>query len=76
MALDDRIKMRDYYDNLGDVEWERLETTLRGRVAYHVHKRFLEQHVNDGDQVLEIGAGPGRFTLVLADIGATIAVTD
>ena len=76
MALDDRIKMRDYYDNLGDSEWERLEATPRGLVAYEVHRRFLGRFVKSGDHVLEIGAGPGRFTFDLAAMGATIAVTD
>ncbi len=76
MALDDRNKMRDYYDALGDAEWDRLEATPRGRVAYQIHRRFLEHYVQVGDHVLEIGAGPGRFTFDLADLGATIVVTD
>lgn len=68
--------MRDYYDNLGEREWTRLEESPRGRVAYEVHRQFLERFVKSGDQVLEIGAGPGRFTFDLARLGATVDVTD
>jgi SAM-dependent methyltransferase len=76
MTLHDRERMRDFYDVLGDGEWSRLESTPRGRVAYEVHRHFLEPLVRRGDRVLEIGAGPGRFTFELARLGATIDVTD
>jgi SAM-dependent methyltransferase len=68
--------MRDFYDQLGEGEWLRLENSPRGRVAYEVHRRFLERFVSPGDHVLEIGAGPGRFTFDLARLGATVEVTD
>jgi SAM-dependent methyltransferase len=68
--------MRDFYDNLGEREWSRLDDTPRGRVAYEVHRQFLERFVRSGDRVLEIGAGPGRFTFDLARLGATVEVTD
>lgn len=76
MTLDDRARMRDFYDNLGEREWSRLEESPRGRVAYEVHRQFLECFVRPGDRVLEIGAGPGRFTFDLARFGATVDVTD
>jgi SAM-dependent methyltransferase len=76
MTLDDRERMRDYYDDLGEDEWARLENSPRGRVAYEVHRHFLAPFIRPGDRVLEIGAGPGRFTFELARLGATIDVTD
>ena len=76
MVIDDREKIRALYDNSGDDEWERLESSPRNRVAYEVHRRFLKRFIADGDRVLEIGAGPGRFTFDLAAIGATVDVTD
>jgi SAM-dependent methyltransferase len=45
-------------------------------VSRHVHQRFLERFVAPGMRVLEVGAGPGRFTLALAGIGARVTVTD
>ncbi len=68
--------MRDFYDELGEAEWTRLEGTPRGRVSFEVHRRFLSRFVSPGDEILEIGAGPGRFTLELASLGAVIDVTD
>ena len=76
MSARDRERVRDFYDELGEGEWDRLASSPRGRVAYEVHRRFLDRFVNPGDRVLEIGAGPGRFTFDLARLGATIDVTD
>lgn len=68
--------MRQYYDEFGEEEWTRLESTVAGRVSLEVHRRFLARFVKSGDRVLEVGAGPGRFTSELIDLGAKIAVTD
>jgi ubiquinone/menaquinone biosynthesis C-methylase UbiE len=68
--------MRDFYNELGDAEWSRLEDTPRGRVSFEVHRRFLFRFVEPGSRVLEIGAGPGRFTMEIAALGATVVVTD
>ena len=76
MSTKDREYMRDYYDRLGDDEWDRLEATLSGRVSFEVHRRFLERFIKPGETVLEVGAGPGRFTLELAALGAHVVVTD
>lgn len=76
MTANDRARMRDFYDELGEGEWARFETSPRGRVAYEVHRQFLDRFVKPGDHVLEVGAGPGRFTIDLARLGATVDVTD
>lgn len=76
MSESDRDRMREFYDELGEAEWTRLEATPRGRVSFEVHRRFLSRFVAEGHQVLEIGAGPGRFTLELARLGAVVDVTD
>ena len=76
MTANDRERMRDFYDELGEGEWARFEATPRGRVAYEVHRQFLDRFVKPGDHVLEVGAGPGRFTIDLARLGATVDVTD
>jgi SAM-dependent methyltransferase len=76
MSEGDRERVREYYDALGENEWERLASTVHGRVAYEVHRRFLARFVGEGDHVLEIGAGPGRFTVELARLGALVTATD
>ena len=50
--------------------------SLRGRVSLEIHRRFLARFIRPQSRVLEIGAGPGRFTLQLAALGASVTVTD
>jgi SAM-dependent methyltransferase len=74
--MDPDDPVRRYYDELGEHEWVRLEADLPGRVSLEMHRRVLRRFVQPGDRVLEVGAGPGRFTLELAAIGARTVVTD
>jgi SAM-dependent methyltransferase len=69
-------RIRGHFDQLGEGEWERLTASPSGRIAFEVHRRMLAEHVRPGDHVLEAGAGPGRFTIALAELGARTAVTD
>lgn len=73
---DRAILTRSYYDEFGDAERHRLTKDLPGRVSFEVHRRFLTSHIAPGFRVLEVGAGPGRFTEVLAGLGASVVVTD
>lgn len=68
--------VRRLFDELGDGEWERFEKDAASRVSLEVHRRFLRRHVPEGVDVLEIGAGPGRFTIELARMGCPVVVSD
>src|SRR3712207_1397976 len=63
-----------FFDEYGEREWARLEESAEGRVSFRLHRRLLEQFVRAGDEVLEVGAGPGRFTIELARLGARVTV--
>jgi SAM-dependent methyltransferase len=76
MTAEDREATRAYYDELGDAEWNRLVGDVAGRVSLEVHRRFLARFIKPGTRVLEVGAGPGRFTAELAALGASVVVTD
>lgn len=67
---------RAYYDELADAEEDRLLKDVSGRVSFAIHCRFLHRFLQPANRVLEIGAGTGRFTRVLADAGAAVVVTD
>jgi 2-polyprenyl-3-methyl-5-hydroxy-6-metoxy-1,4-benzoquinol methylase len=67
-------RVRRHYDRLGDDEWTRLTGTVAGRASLEIHTRFTDRWLPPGARVLEIGAGPGRFTEILADRGCTIVV--
>ena len=45
-------------------------------MSLEVHRRFLRRFVPRGARVLEVGAGPGRFTTELAARGCRVVVTD
>jgi 2-polyprenyl-3-methyl-5-hydroxy-6-metoxy-1,4-benzoquinol methylase len=66
----------DYFDEFGMKEWERLTATVVNEVNFHVHSHYLEHYVPRGSSVLEIGAGAGRFTQILATLTDSITVGD
>jgi SAM-dependent methyltransferase len=47
-----------------------------GPASFGVHAHYLRRFVRSGDRVLDVGAGPGRFTIELARLGAEVAVAD
>lgn len=65
-----------HFDELGIHEWERLIQTPAHEVALYIHSHYLQKYISKGKRVLEIGAGAGRFTQVLARLGADITVAD
>ena len=65
-----------YFDELGESEWQRFDRFALGAVHEHIHNHFLERFVPPGSRVLDIGAGPGRFTKTLHRLGCRIVVAD
>jgi len=69
-------EVRQLFDELGEGEWDRFDKNALSRVSLELHRRFLHRHVPEGARVLEIGAGPGRFTVQLAKMGCQVVVSD
>jgi SAM-dependent methyltransferase len=65
-----------HFDEYGTREWDRLVKTPADEVSLYVHTHYLKKYVATGDRVLEIGAGAGRFTQILAGLGARTWVAD
>lgn len=74
----DSAYISKYYDEYSHEEWERLgpSSSPSNQVSFHIHRRYLEKYISSGDHVLEAGAGPGRFTIELSRLGATVVVGD
>jgi ubiquinone/menaquinone biosynthesis C-methylase UbiE len=76
MSIYDPEYIARFYDEYGEQEWERFEATAANRVNFHVHRWYLQRCIQPGDHVLDIGAGPGRFTIELVRLGAQITAAD
>jgi len=72
----DVAAVRTGFDASADAEWERMVRDLPARVSLELHRRMLARHIRPGCRVLEIGAGPGWFTIALAELGARVTVAD
>jgi SAM-dependent methyltransferase len=65
-----------HFDEYGVREWERLVRTPADEVSLYIHTHYLKKYISPNQKVLEIGAGTGRFTQILANLGARIMVVD
>lgn len=69
-------RIASFFDAYGEQEWTRFEDGRTPSTSLEVHREYLRRFVRAGDRVLDIGAGPGRFTLELARLGADVVVAD
>jgi len=76
MAQYDPDWVRAYYDEYGEKEWQRWDRSPVEQVKLEVHLHYLRKHLQAHHRILEIGAGPGRFTQHLAKISKRIVVAD
>ncbi|MGD8966989.1 MAG: class I SAM-dependent methyltransferase [Anaerolineae bacterium] len=67
--------VRSYYAGLGEREWARL-TTPSGAIEFAVNTHALEDHLPPGARVLDIGGGPARYALWLAERGHRVTLAD
>lgn len=72
----DPARAATFFDGYGEREWTRFEDGRTPTASLDAHVRMLEQFVRSGDTVLDAGAGPGRFTIELARIGANVVALD
>ena len=64
--------VRDFYNNCAEGEWNRIA----GRPEFLLTCRYLDRYINPGDSVLDIGGGPGRYALYLAEKGCDLTLLD
>jgi len=66
-------KVQEHYNQSAEKEWERLE---RHRVEFDITCRYLEIYLQDAQKVLDLGGGPGRYSLWLAEKGHEVTLVD
>jgi len=64
--------IRNYYNEMVEHEWARIA----GRPEFLLTRRFLARYARPGDRVLDIGGGPGRYALYLAERGCDVTLFD
>ena len=65
-----------YFDSYGEREWQRLVASPLNEISLYIHCHYLERYIRKGARVLEIGAGAGRFTQILVELGACVVAAD
>ena len=71
--MDEATKIiRDYYDAGVQGEWNRIA----GRPEFLLTCRMLDRYIKPKDKVLDIGGGPGRYSLYLAEKGCDVTLFD
>jgi SAM-dependent methyltransferase len=71
-----REDVKAYYAHFGEREWERLAQLPVGTIEYDVTRHFLEIHIAQGSRVLDLGGGPGRYTIWLAERDCRVVLAD
>lgn len=52
--------IKNYYNQNSRLEWERLE---RHPFEFAITTRMMDRYIQAGDSILDIGGGPGRYSL-------------
>ena len=66
-------EMLTYYNETGDKEWMRLE---RMWTEFFVNSSFMKRYLKPESRILDIGAGPGRYSIALAQNGHRVWIAD
>ena len=61
--------VRAYYANFGEREWQRLTNPDDGAVEFALTKEILAHYLPSFGRILDLGGGPGRYTIWLAQRG-------
>ncbi|MCD5414002.1 MAG: class I SAM-dependent methyltransferase [Clostridiales bacterium] len=65
--------VENFYDENANYEWERLN---RHKVEFHITKRYLSEYINNSSKILDVGGGPGRYSIFLANQGHEVSLLD
>ena len=66
-------QIKRYYDEDSLREWDRLE---RHPFEFLLTTYMMEKYIKPGDSVLDIGGGPGRYSIHFAKMGCKVTLVD
>lgn len=68
--------VRAYYATFAEREWQRLTNSDDGAIEYLLTCAMLERHLPRTGRMLDLGGGPGRYTIWLAQRGYQVVLAD
>ncbi len=71
--MTDIARIQNYYDDFD--EWARLDTAS-GRLVFERMCALLKRHLPSNCPILDLGCGPGRYAIELAQNGHCVALGD
>lgn len=72
----DQAEVRSRYAGKAEVEWNRLSASPIARIEYMITRHSLEHHLPPSGWVLDVGSGPGRYAIDLAQKGFRVFMCD
>jgi len=66
-------KVEKYYDSITKGEWARLE---RHKIEFDITKRYLLEYTDKDSKILDVGGGPGRYSIYLKKQGHEVSLLD
>ena len=66
--------IRTHYDSNPQKEWDRLQK--RFPYEKHITVRMMDRYIQPGDTILDIGGGPGHYSVHYARQGHTVTLLD
>jgi len=70
-------RVKRFYSISAEREWNRLDQPVDGRLEFAVHKAWIGRFLPPAPaRVLDIGGGPGRYSIWLAGLGYDVTLAD
>src|SRR3989441_11943521 len=70
-------RVRRFYQLSAQREWERLEHPTQGALEFAINKAWIQKFLPEsGARILDIGGGPGRYSIWLAARGYRVTLAD
>lgn len=66
-------RVREHYDSDPQLEWDRLE---RQPFEFELTTYMMDRYIKPGDSLLDIGGGPGRYSIHYAQKGCAVTLAE
>jgi 2-polyprenyl-3-methyl-5-hydroxy-6-metoxy-1,4-benzoquinol methylase len=72
--MEDYVRIiQEHYDSDVQKEWDRLE---KHPFEFIITTRLMDRYIKPGDRILDIGGGPGRYSIYYANKGCDVTLFD